>query len=100
PRRLSSLFLLFSSLAEAAGTGGDAGFRRQAGCPSRIMLEFNDAAPGGMMLSDHAARSNHWRRGREPQSQLRPPSARLRPGYRTRSEVSRRSRIVMAKRKP
>jgi hypothetical protein len=37
-------------LAEAAGTAGDAGFRRQAGRPSRIMLEFNDAAPGGMML--------------------------------------------------
>ena len=33
--------------AEAAGMAGDARFRRQAGCPSRIMLEFNDAAPCG-----------------------------------------------------
>jgi hypothetical protein len=24
-------------------------------------LEFNDVAPGRMMLSDHAATSNHWR---------------------------------------
>ena len=25
------------------------------------MLDFNDVAPGRMMLSDHAATSNHWR---------------------------------------
>jgi hypothetical protein len=40
---------LFSSLAEAAGTAEDAGFRRQAGCPSRIMRRG----------------SNHGRRGRD-----------------------------------
>jgi hypothetical protein len=34
---------------------------RQAGWPSRIMLEVNDVAPSRMMLSDHAATSNHWR---------------------------------------
>jgi len=55
PRHFSSLLFLLSSLAEAAGTAGDAGFRRQAECPSRIMLEFNDVGPGRMMLSDHAA---------------------------------------------
>src|ERR1700730_13478071 len=49
PRRLSSLFFLFSSLAEAAGTVGDAGFRRQSGCPSRIKCHSEPSVEFGLI---------------------------------------------------
>jgi hypothetical protein len=47
----------------------------------RIMLEFNNAAPGGMMLSDHAARTNHWRRGRDTVTGSRHGSEKLNSGF-------------------
>jgi len=51
------IIVLVLLLAEAAGTAGDAGLGGTQGAVAD-QLEFNDAAPSGMMLSDHAARSS------------------------------------------
>ena len=38
------IIIVLVVLLGGGGWYGHAGFRRQAGCPSRIVLEFNDAA--------------------------------------------------------